>query len=92
MKIHAPPIDEADLIGKMGMVIQAKADIACEPREDRPTLVKAGSTFRAVDRFARGWDCELITGEGPSLLRVLDGSILKNLTFVSVPEKNISPA
>jgi len=81
-----PPMEEAERACNIGDLLAVKAPLELTGTMEKysPSTVKAaGQVYKVVGLFGRGWDLELVSGEGPYEVRVLNGYVKKYFKRIS---------
>lgn len=80
------PMDDAESACKIGDLLElvAPLDLIGTAEEDDPSVVQpSGQIYKVVALFGRGWDLELVSGDGPKEVRALN-------RFIKVYFKHVS--
>ena len=77
--VPLPPLTDAERACNVGDLLEVIAPLASSGSWEDPTPMitkPSGQIYRAIRLVSRGWDLELVSGNGPQEIRIMNGYVL----------------
>ena len=81
-------IKDEDLVIELGDHLRLIASVDLTDGDEEPIhLEPEGQVYRAYDRKGAGWDLDLVSGDGPQHIRVLNGDVFLHFEVVGAKRR-----